>query len=281
MTILDGKELSQKVKKEVKQEVEQIKKKGIIPGLAVILVGSDPASKIYVTSKEKACIEAGIYSEKVTMNEDATQERILNKIDKLNKDENIHGILVQLPLPSHMDKNVVLQAINPKKDVDGFHALNVGNLCLGNNSLIPCTPLGIMRILEEYEIEVEGKDVCVIGASNIVGKPLASLLTNKEATVTLCHIKTKDLTVYTKNADIIIVATGVPNLLKEDMVKDGVIVIDVGINRLENGKIVGDVDFENVSKKCSYITPVPGGVGPMTIAMLLQNTLQAAKMSEV
>jgi len=278
MTILDGKALSNKVKKEIKQETQELKKKGIIPGLAVILEGDDPASQIYVASKEKSCIEAGIFSEKITMNKDTTQERLLDKIHRLNDDNNIHGILVQLPLPKHIDTSKILETIDPKKDVDGFHPYSVGKLATNNQNLAPCTPLGIMRLLQEYQIDPIGKDVCVVGASNIVGRPMSNLLINKEATVTLCHIKTKNLKAHTCRADLLIVATGVPGLISPDMVKEGAIVIDVGINRLKDGKLTGDVDFQSVAPKCSYITPVPGGVGPMTIAMLLKNTLSAAKM---
>ncbi len=279
MIILDGKALSYRVKKEIKSETQKLKKEGITPGLAVILVGNDPASQIYVASKESSCIEAGIFSEKITMDIDTTQERLLDKIKRLNDDSSIHGILVQLPLPKHIETSKILEAIDPKKDVDGFHIHNVGKLATGNQNLAPCTPLGIMRILEEYQINPTGMDVCVVGASNIVGRPMSNLLINKEATVTLCHIKTKNLKAHTSRVDLLIVATGVPHLIGSDMVKEGAIVIDVGINRLEDGKLTGDVDFKNVAPKCSYITPVPGGVGPMTIAMLLKNTLSAAKMS--
>jgi len=284
MTILDGKALSNKVKEEIKWETAQLKKDGIIPGLAVILVGDDPASQTYVASKDKACIDAGIYSQKITMNKDASEERLLERIAKLNEDDSIHGILVQLPLPSHINTDKVLEAIDPKKDVDGFHVSNVGQLVTGSPSLVPCTPLGVMRILEEYGINPMGMDACVVGVSNIVGKPMVSLLINARATVSVCHSKTKDLKAHTSRADILIVGVGIPHMIKADMVKDGAIVIDVGINRMTwgkyEGKLVGDVDFDEVADKCSYITPVPGGVGPMTIAMLLQNTLTAAKMSQ-
>lgn len=284
MTILDGKALSNKVKEEIKIKTAQLKKDGIIPGLAVILVGDDPASQTYVASKDKACIAAGIYSQKITMNKDASEERLLDTIAKLNEDDSIHGILVQLPLPKHIDTEKVLEAIDPKKDVDGFHVSNVGQLVTGAPSLVPCTPLGVMRILEEYGINPMGMDACVVGVSNIVGKPMVSLLINARATVSVCHSKTKDLKAHTSRADILIVGVGIPHMIKADMVKDGAIVIDVGINRMTwgkyEGKLVGDVDFDEVADKCSYITPVPGGVGPMTIAMLLQNTLTAAKMSQ-
>jgi len=284
MTILDGKALSNKVKQEIKLKTKELKKEGIVPGLAVILVGDDPASKTYVASKEKSCIEAGIYSEKITMNIDATEERLLDRIEKLNADNSIHGILVQLPLPDHIDTNKVLEAIDPKKDVDGFHVFNVGQLVTGKQSLVPCTPLGVMRILKEYAINPTGMDACIVGVSNIVGKPMMNLLINARATVTVCHSKTKDLKDKTSRADLLIVGVGIPHMIKEDMVKDGAVVIDVGINRMTwgkyEGKLVGDVDYENVASKCSHITPVPGGVGPMTIAMLLTNTLTAAKSIE-
>jgi methylenetetrahydrofolate dehydrogenase (NADP+)/methenyltetrahydrofolate cyclohydrolase len=283
MTILDGKALSNKVKEEIRLETQELKKEGIIPGLAVILVGDDPASQTYVASKEKSCIAAGIFSEKITMDKDATEERLLNRIKKLNEDDSIHGILVQLPLPKHIDTNKVLEAIDPKKDVDGFHVFNVGQLVTGKQSLVPCTPLGVMRILEEYGIDPMGMDACVVGVSNIVGKPMMNLLLNARATVTVCHSKTKDLKAHTSKADLLVVGVGIPHMIKPDMVKEGAVVIDVGINRMTwgkfEGKLVGDVDFETVADKCSYITPVPGGVGPMTIAMLLKNTLTAAKMS--
>ena len=284
MTILDGKALSNKVKEEIKIKTAELKKDGIIPGLAVILVGDDPASQTYVASKDKACIAAGIYSQKITMDKDASQERLLEAIAKLNEDDSIHGILVQLPLPKHIDTDKVLEAIDPNKDVDGFHVSNVGQLVTGTPTLVPCTPLGVMRILEEYGINPMGMDACVVGVSNIVGKPMVNLLVNARATVTVCHSKTKDLKAQTSRADLLIVGVGIPHMIKADMVKEGAIVIDVGINRMTwgkyEGKLVGDVDFDEVADKCSYITPVPGGVGPMTIAMLLQNTLTAAKMSQ-
>jgi len=283
MTILDGKALSNKVKEEIRLETLELKKEGIIPGLAVILVGDDPASKTYVASKEKSCIAAGIFSEKITMDKDATEKRLLDKIEKLNNDDSIHGILVQLPLPSHIDTTKVLEAIDPKKDVDGFHVSNVGQLVTGEPTLVPCTPLGVMRILKEYDINPMGLDACVVGVSNIVGKPMMNLLVNARATVTVCHSKTKDLKAHTSRADLLIVGVGIPHMIKADMVKEGAIVIDVGINRMTwgkyEGKLVGDIDFDTVAEKCSFITPVPGGVGPMTIAMLLKNTLISAKKS--
>lgn len=243
----------------------------------MVLVGSDPASAAYVNMKAKACKEAGIYSIAHEMPESISQENILEIIHMMNKNPNIDGILVQLPLPSHIDTTVILEAIDPAKDVDGFHPYNVGRVVAGLDGFIPATPYGVMELLKEYDIDPQGKDVCVVGASNIVGKPMATLMLNANATVDICHIYTKDLKEHTLKADIICVGVGVVNLIKEDMVKDGAIIIDIGINRLDDGRLVGDVDFDKVSSKCSYITPVPGGVGPMTIAMLLENTLKSAK----
>jgi len=278
MQLIDGKALAQKVQDSVAKEVETLKQeKNIVPGLAVILVGDDPASHAYVNMKAKACEKVGFYSITHNMPDTISQDEIIATIEMINQNPRIDGILVQLPLPKHVDTDKILEVIDPKKDVDGFHAYNVGRLVTGLDSFVPCTPLGVMKMFEEYEIDLEGKDVCVVGASNIVGKPMASLLLNANATVTVTHIFTKDLKFHTSKADIIVVGVGVPGLIREDMVKEGAIVIDIGINRLENGKLVGDVDFENVSQKCSYITPVPGGVGPMTIAMLLNNTLKSAK----
>ena len=278
MQLIDGKALSQKVQISVAKEVETLKQeKNIVPGLAVILVGDDPASHAYVNMKAKACEKVGFYSITHNMPDTISQDEIIATIEMINANPRIDGILVQLPLPKHIDTDKILEVIDPKKDVDGFHAYNVGRLVTGLDSFVPCTPLGVMKMFEEYDIDLEGKDVCVVGASNIVGKPMASLLLNANATVTVTHIFTKDLKAHTSKADIVVVGVGVPGLIKEDMVKEGAIVIDIGINRLENGKLVGDVDFDNVAKKCSYITPVPGGVGPMTIAMLLSNTLKSAK----
>jgi len=276
MTILDGKKLSNKIRSEVKEDVLTLQEKGITPGLAVVLVGADPASAAYVNMKSKACKEAGIYSIAHEMPETISQENILEIINMMNKNPNIDGILVQLPLPTHIDTTAILEAIDPRKDVDGFHPYNVGRVVAGLDGFIPATPYGVMELLKEYNINPQGKNVCVVGASNIVGKPMATLLLNANATVDICHIYTDDLKKHTLNADIICVGVGVVNLIKEDMVKDGAIIIDIGINRLDSGKLVGDVDFENVSDKCSYITPVPGGVGPMTIAMLLKNTIKSA-----
>jgi methylenetetrahydrofolate dehydrogenase (NADP+) / methenyltetrahydrofolate cyclohydrolase len=277
MVILDGKALSYKIKEELKQENEILKEKGLVPGLAVILVGEDPASQTYVNSKDKACQVAGIYSQKITMPQQTSQEELLHKIAQLNEDKKIHGILVQLPLPKHINTKEVIQAIKPEKDVDGFHECNVGKLVIDEETFVPCTPLGIMKILEEYDINPVGLNACVVGRSNIVGKPMMNLLLNAGATPTITHSKTKDLKAHTLQADLLVVGIGKANFITADMVKEGAIVIDVGINRLENGKLTGDVDFEEVSKKASFITPVPGGVGPMTIAMLLQNTVTAAK----
>lgn len=281
MVLLDGKILSAKIKEEVKVEVTKIvKEKNITPGLAVILVGNDAASATYVASKAKACKDAGIYSVVHEMPESITQEELLETINMMNNNPKLDGILVQLPLPKHIDTTTVLEAINPLKDVDGFHPYNVGRMVSNLDSFLPATPFGVMRMFEEHNIELSGKDVVVIGSSDIVGKPMASLLINKKATVTVCNSRTKDLKAHTSKADIVIIAVGVPFLLKADMVKDGAIVIDVGINRLDTGKLVGDADFEGLKNKCSFLTPVPGGVGPMTIAMLLKNTIKAANLRD-
>ena len=277
MTLIDGKNISKKVKEEVKNETSNLKEKGIIPTLAVILVGEDKASQTYVRSKEKACELCGIKSRAFKLSQNTTQDELLKLIKKLNSDKEVDGILVQLPLPKHINTNDILKEIDPDKDVDGFHAINVGKLVSGLDGFVPCTPLGVMRLFKEYDIDLNGKNAVVIGRSNIVGKPMANLLLNANATVTITHSKTKNLEHFTKNADIIVVAIGKPKFLKADMVKDSAIIIDVGINRLDDGSLVGDVDFEEVKEKCSFITPVPGGVGPMTIAMLLNNTLISAK----
>ena len=277
MKILDGKAVSLKVKESVKVRADELKKFGVEPTLAVVLVGEDKASQTYVRAKEKACNEYGIKSVAHRLSENTTQNELLALINVLNLDDSIHGILVQLPLPKHIDTNVVLAAIDPRKDVDGFHAVNVGKLVSGLDGFVPCTPLGVMEILKEYGIEVAGLNAVVIGRSNIVGKPMANLLLNASATVTVTHSKTKNLKEICKNADLIVAAIGKPFFLKADMVKEGAVVVDVGINRLDDGRLVGDVDFEEVAPKCSYITPVPGGVGPMTIAMLLNNTILAAQ----
>ena len=277
MKILDGKAVSLKVKESVKVRADELKKFGVEPTLAVVLVGEDKASQTYVRAKEKACNEYGIKSVAHRLSENTTQAELLALINVLNLDDSIHGILVQLPLPKHIDTNTILATIDPAKDVDGFHAVNVGKLVSGLDGFVPCTPLGVMEILKEYDIEVAGLNAVVIGRSNIVGKPMANLLLNASATVTVTHSKTKNLKEICKNADLIVAAIGKPFFLKADMVKDGAVVVDVGINRLDDGRLVGDVDFEKVAPKCSYITPVPGGVGPMTIAMLLNNTILAAQ----
>lgn len=278
MQLLDGKALSAKIEKNIVDEVKDLKNKtGLVPGLAVILVGQDPASAAYVNMKKKACDRVGFYSVTHEMPSDISQAAIENTIKMMNSNPNIDGILIQLPLPSQIDTTKILELVEPSKDVDGFHPYNVGRLTTGLDGFVPCTPLGVMKLLDEYSIDVKGKNCVVVGASNIVGKPMASLLLNANATVEICHIFTDDLKKHTLNADILFVGVGVINLIKEEMVKDGVIIVDIGINRTNDGKLVGDVDFERVSKKCSYITPVPGGVGPMTIAMLLSNTLKAAK----
>ncbi|HHW4201248.1 bifunctional methylenetetrahydrofolate dehydrogenase/methenyltetrahydrofolate cyclohydrolase FolD [Campylobacter coli] len=280
MTLLDGKTLSAKIKQELKEKNKMLKENGVETCLAVILVGNDPASQTYVNSKAKACEECDIKSLVYRLDENTTQNELLALINTLNHDDSVHGILVQLPLPKHISKDLILESIISSKDVDGFHPIDVGYLNLGLESgFLPCTPLGVMKLLKAYDINLEGLDSVVIGASNIVGRPMATMLLNAGCTVSICHIKTKDLSAYTQKADLIIVAAGCVNLLRADMVKEGAIIIDVGINRLENGKIVGDVDFEEVSKKASFITPVPGGVGPMTIAMLLENTVKSAKNS--
>ncbi|HED6748582.1 TPA: bifunctional methylenetetrahydrofolate dehydrogenase/methenyltetrahydrofolate cyclohydrolase FolD [Campylobacter coli] len=280
MTLLDGKALSAKIKQELKEKNKMLKENGVETCLAVILVGNDPASQTYVNSKAKACEECDIKSLVYRLDENTTQNELLALINTLNHDDSVHGILVQLPIAKHISKDLILESIISSKDVDGFHPINVGYLNLGLESgFLPCTPLGVMKLLKAYDINLEGLDSVVIGASNIVGRPMATMLLNAGCTVSICHIKTKDLSAYTQKADLIIVAAGCVNLLRADMVKEGAIIIDVGINRLENGKIVGDVDFEEVSKKASFITPVPGGVGPMTIAMLLENTVKSAKNS--
>lgn len=277
MTLIDGKATSQKIKDEIKNEVIKLKQKGITPTLAVILVGDDPASQTYVASKQKACLACQMGSVMHKLSANTTEQELISLIDVLNADDSIDGILVQLPLPKHINTNEILRKIDPKKDVDGFCAQNMGALVSGLNGFVPCTPLGIMELLKQYNISPQGLNALVIGRSNIVGKPMAALLLNAGATVTIAHSKTKNLAQFSKNADLIIAAIGKANFIKPEMVKEGAIIIDVGINRLENGKLVGDCDFENLKDKCDFITPVPGGVGPMTIAMLLSNTLKSAK----
>ncbi|MCA1765679.1 MAG: bifunctional methylenetetrahydrofolate dehydrogenase/methenyltetrahydrofolate cyclohydrolase FolD [Desulfobulbaceae bacterium] len=287
--IISGVEIAKAIRKELKEEVEELKAKhNVVPGLVTILVGEDPASVSYVTAKSKTAHALGIYSEQVDMPGDTTEKELLDQIDKFNKDKKIHGILVQLPLPKHIDEGKVLYAIDPDKDVDGFHPVNVGKMVLGERCFLPCTPHGILQMLQRSGVETSGAEVVILGRSNIVGKPMANLMLQKRAagnaTVTLCHTRTKDTDFHTKRADILIAAVGVPNLVKADQVKEGVVIIDVGVNRVgmsESGKAIlaGDVDFESVKEKASFITPVPGGVGPMTITMLMKNTVQAAKQA--
>ena len=275
--IINGKDLAKKIRTNLKIECKELKKEGIIPKLAVIMVGNDQASKVYVKNKSKACNEVGIQYEEYLLDENIKQEELLELIKKLNKDETINGILLQSPIPEHLDINEAFKTITYLKDVDGFTPASVGKLCIGEDTFVSCTPLGVIKMLEEYDIDLNGKDVVILGRSNIVGRPLIQCCLQKNATVTICHSKTKNLKEHTKRADVIISAIGKPRFVTEDMVKKGVVVIDVGINRDENGKLVGDVDFENVEKKASYITPVPGGVGPMTIAMLMHNVIKATK----
>ena len=275
--ILDGKAVSAKVKEEVKEEVEALKKQGVSVGLAVIIVGNNPASRTYVNNKKKACEAAGIVSEEYALPEETTQEELLALVRELNQKDSINGILCQLPLPKQLDEEAVIAAISEEKDVDAFSAVNVGHIMIGDYSFLPCTPAGIMEILRHYNIDVAGKECVVIGRSNIVGKPMAMLLLHQNGTVTICHSKTKNLKDVTSRADILVAAVGIPHFVTADMVKEGAVVIDVGMDRDKNGKLCGDVDFAAVEPKASYITPVPGGVGPMTIATLLKNTVTAAK----
>ena len=275
--ILDGKETAKKTRENLKGKVAELKERNIKPKLAVIMVGDDNASKIYVRNKSKACEELGIDYEEINMGEDTTQEQLLDTIKKLNNRNDIHGILLQSPVPKGLDINEAFRTIIPEKDVDGFNPINVGKLALGQETFVSCTPFGIIKLLEEYNIPIEGKNAVIIGRSNIVGKPMLHCLLNKNATVTICHSKTKNLEEITRKADILIVAIGKTKFVTQDMVKPGAVVVDVGINRNEQGKVCGDVDFENVEKIASYITPVPGGVGPMTIAMLMTNVKKAAK----
>ncbi len=279
MTIIDGKAVSAAVKDEVKNEVEQLKKSGFVPCLAVVLVGNDPASKVYVGNKKKACEYCGIKSLEYLLDENTTEEELLSLINVLNNDSAVNGILVQLPLPKHINEEHIINSIVPSKDVDAFHPVNVGKIMIGNPDFLPCTPAGVMEMLKKYNIETCGKDCVIIGRSNIVGKPMAMLMLAANATVTVCHSKTANIKEKCKNADIIIAAVGKAGFVTADMVKDGAVVIDVGINRNSEGKLCGDVDFESVSQKASYITPVPGGVGPMTIATLMKNTLAAFKLT--
>lgn len=278
MTILDGKKTAADLRATIAAKARDFAARhGVVPGLAVILVGDNPASATYVKNKEKACAEVGFYSKLVRMGADSTQKALLAQIEALNRDPQIHGILVQLPLPAHMDEKTVIDAIDPHKDVDAFGYASVGKIMVGCPDFLPCTPAGVMALIDAYEIPVEGKHAVVLGRSNIVGKPQAMLLLHRNATVTICHSRTRDLADYTRAADILVVAIGKAKFVRADMVKEGAVVIDVGMNRDEHGALCGDVDFDTVAERCSYITPVPGGVGPMTITMLLQNTLTAAE----
>lgn len=274
---MDGKMVSAKVRGSILEEVNGLKDKGVRPGLAVIIVGEDPASKVYVRNKERACEECGFYSEKYALPEETTQEELLGLIDELNHNPRIDGILCQLPVPKHINEQAIIDAISPEKDVDAFHPINVGKIMVGNFDFLPCTPAGVMQLLEEYDIDPNGKNCVVIGRSNIVGKPMAMLLLHKNGTVTICHSRTKNLKEVCAQADILVAAVGKADFVTADMVKEGAVVIDVGMNR-KDGKLCGDVAFDEVNEKTSYLTPVPGGVGPMTITMLMKNTLKAAKL---
>ena len=277
MELINGKELAKKIRGELKLEVDNLRKDGIIPKLAVIMVGNDKASAVYVRNKSKACNEIGIEFEEFLLDSNIKQEELIELIKKLNNRKDVHGILLQSPIPEHLNIREAFDTIDYRKDVDGFNPINIGKLAIGEDAFVSCTPYGVIKMLEEYNIPIEGKRAVIIGRSNIVGKPLIQCLLNKNATVTICHSRTKNIDEITKEADILIAALGKPKFVKENMVKENAVVIDVGINRNEEGKLVGDVDFENVSKKASYITPVPGGVGPMTIAMLMNNVVKAAK----
>ncbi len=275
--IIDGREVAKKIKEELKEKVNELKEKGIYPKLAVIMIGKDKASEIYVRNKSRDCDYVGIEYEEFFLEESITMETLLNLIDELNKRDDIHGILLQSPIPEHLDIRKAFNKIDYRKDVDGFNPINVGKLLIGEDTFIPCTPLGVIKLLEEYNIQIEGKNAVVIGRSNIVGKPLSQYLLNKDATVTVCHSKTKNLKEITSKADILISAVGKPKVITRDMVKENAVIIDVGINRTPDGKIVGDVDYDNLLDKVSYITPVPGGVGQMTRAMLINNIIKAAE----
>jgi methylenetetrahydrofolate dehydrogenase (NADP+)/methenyltetrahydrofolate cyclohydrolase len=285
--IIDGKQVAADMREELKKEVAKLKEQGVVPGLGVILVGEDPASKSYVTAKERTCEEIGIYSDDNRLAPDTSQQELMALVERMNKDPKIHGILVQLPLPKHLNETEVLLSIDPAKDVDGFHPMNVGKMVVGEESFLPCTPHGVIQLLVRSGVTIEGAEVVIVGRSNIVGKPLANMLIQKKpqrnATVTVCHTRTKDLAAHTRRADIVIAAAGRPNTITADMVRDGVVVIDVGVNRVEDAtkkrgyRLVGDVDFEAVKEKASLITPVPGGVGPMTITMLMYNTVESAR----
>lgn len=275
--IIKGNEVAEKKRAQLTEEVVKLKEQGIVPGLAVILVGEDPASRSYVKGKEKGCEQVGIYSELIELPETITEERLLAEIDRLNGDDRINGILVQLPLPKHIEEKAIIERISPEKDVDGFHPISVGRMMTGQDTFLPCTPHGIVELVKETNLDISGKHVVVIGRSNIVGKPVGQLFLNENATVTYCHSKTQNMKELTKLADILIVAVGRPKMVTADYIKEGAVVIDVGVNRLETGKLCGDVDFDNVLDVAGYITPVPKGVGPMTITMLLHNTVESAK----
>ncbi|WP_409297855.1 bifunctional methylenetetrahydrofolate dehydrogenase/methenyltetrahydrofolate cyclohydrolase FolD [Peribacillus sp. SCS-26] len=277
--IINGREIAADIRKNLQAEVEDLKSRHVTPGLAVILVGNNQASRTYVSMKEKACKEMGIYSVMVELPEDVSQEELAQNIAALNEDSRIHGILVQLPLPAHIDETAIIETISPDKDVDGFHPINIGKLMTNQETFYPCTPFGIMKMVEYIGIKTEGRHVVVVGRSNIVGKPAAQLFLNANATVTLCHSRTQDLESFTRQADILIAAVGKPGLIEARHIKEGAVVIDVAMNRNEEGKLCGDVDFDSVKEKAAYITPVPGGVGPMTITMLLFNTVKSAKMA--
>lgn len=275
--IIKGNEVAEKKRAQLKEEVVKLKEQGIVPGLAVILVGEDPASRSYVKGKQKGCEQVGIYSELIEFPDTITEERLLAEIDRLNEDDRINGILVQLPLPKHIEEKAIIERISPKKDVDGFHPINIGRMMTGQDTFLPCTPHGILELVKETNIDISGKHVVVIGRSNIVGKPVGQLFLNENATVTYCHSKTKNIKELSKLADILVVAVGRPKMVTADYIKEGAVVIDVGVNRLETGKLCGDVDFENVLDIAGYITPVPKGVGGVTITMLLHNTVESAK----
>ncbi|EJV81104.1 bifunctional methylenetetrahydrofolate dehydrogenase/methenyltetrahydrofolate cyclohydrolase FolD [Bacillus mycoides] len=279
--IIKGNEVAEKKRAQLKEKVVKLKEQGIVPGLAVILVGEDPASRSYVKGKEKGCEQVGIYSELIELPETITEERLLAEIDRLNGDDRINGILVQLPLPKHIEEKAIIERISPEKDVDGFHPISVGRMMTGQDTFLPCTPHGILELVKETNLDISGKHVVVIGRSNIVGKPVGQLFLNENATVTYCHSKTQNIKELSKLADILIVAVGRPKMVTADYIKEGAVVIDVGVNRLETGKLCGDVDFDNVLDVAGYITPVPKGVGPMTITMLLHNTVESAKRAGV
>ncbi|MFJ8527812.1 bifunctional methylenetetrahydrofolate dehydrogenase/methenyltetrahydrofolate cyclohydrolase FolD [Bacillus sp. NPDC094106] len=279
--IIKGNEVAEKKRTQLKEEVVKLKEQGIVPGLAVILVGEDPASRSYVKGKEKGCEQVGIYSELIEFPETITEERLLAEIDRLNEDNRINGILVQLPLPKHIEEKAIIERISPEKDVDGFHPISIGRMMTGQDTFLPCTPHGIVELVKETNLDISGKHVVVIGRSNIVGKPVGQLFLNENATVTYCHSKTKNIKELSKLADILVVAVGRPKMVTADYIKEGAVVIDVGVNRLDTGKLCGDVDFENVLDIAGYITPVPKGVGPMTITMLLHNTVESAKRAGV